>query len=98
TDDKSYLPRKGDLRGRTIEATIAIDAPAGTTFNYYGEPDACGRAANVRLYFETTNAALGESQFWWSNPISIDLADLAALDDAGTTLSVGVQAGNWSDR
>ncbi len=98
SDERAYLPKKGDLAGRTIQATIAIDAPAGTTFNYYGQPDGCDRAANVRLYFQTINAALGESQYWWSNPVSIDLAELFALGPSGTTLAVPVTAADWSDR
>lgn len=96
SDDKAYLHKKGDLAGNTIQATIAIEAPPETTFNYYDTGGS--RPANVRLYFETTNAALGESQYWWSNPVSIDLADLAALGQAGTTLSVALDAANWSDR
>lgn len=98
SDDKAYLHKKGDLAGNTIQATIAIDAPFGTIFNYYGEPDGCPRPANVRLYFETTNTDLGESQYWWSNPISIDLAALLARGPSGTTLAVSVEAANWSDR
>jgi hypothetical protein len=98
TDDKSYLPKKGDLRGRTITAAVSIDAAVGTTFNYYDDGGGCGTPATVRLYFETTNPTLDESQYWWSNPVSIDLASLAALGAAGTTLSVPVTAAGWSDR
>lgn len=71
----------------------------GTVFNYYkqGNPEnPCPREANVRLYFETKNDALGESQYWWSNPVSIDLADL--LSTGGTTLNVTLSPEFWSDR
>lgn len=98
TDDKSYLPRHGNLQGKAVEAVIEIAAESGTVFNYYGEPDGCTAPANVRLYFETETAGLGESAFWWSNPESIALADLAALGATGTTLSVAFTSASWSDR
>jgi hypothetical protein len=89
----------GNQLGKTLSATIAIAAAPGTVFNYYLQGDPrfpCERAANVRLYFETKNEAFGESQFWWSNPVSIDLADLLAA--GGTTLSVVLSPEFWSDR
>ena len=39
-----------------------------------------------------------EAQYWWSNPVHIDLADLAALGSEGTTLEVPLDPAFWSDR
>lgn len=79
----------GDLTGKTVSASIVISATGGT-FIYYGT---CGNTpANVRLYFSTNNNELGESQYWWSNPVSYPLANGPA------ELSALLLAENWSDR
>jgi hypothetical protein len=94
-----------NLIGRTLSATIAIKATPGATFNYYGGSS----GGFVRLYIEGVNPALCgcvpgwdpdrpdcEAQYWWSNPVNIDLAALAA---GGTvTLEVPLLPENWSDR
>lgn len=93
--ERAYL-KNGNLLGLTVTSTFGIDAPAGTTFVGY---DTDGPTPpTVRFYFHTTNAALGESAFWWSNPVSISLADLLALGPDGTMLSVSFDPANWSDR
>lgn len=84
----------GDLTGETVSASIDIAADGGT-FIYYGQGTAnnpCGTPANVRLYFSTNNNELGESQYWWSNPVSYPLADGAA------ELSAALTPDKWSDR
>ena len=93
--ERGYL-KNGNLLGKTVTSTFAIDAVAGTTFVGY---DTSGPTPpTVRFYFRTTNASLGESAFWWSNPVSISLADLFALGPGGKTLSVTFAPANWSDR
>jgi len=65
----------------------------------------------VRLYLQGVNPALTgcesgwhperpdcEAQYWWSNPLHIDLADLAALGSKGTTLEALLNPEVWSDR
>jgi len=99
TDHPSYRGTLlGDQTGGTISAEIAITSAPGTTFNYFGEgtpENPCPRPANVRFYFATRNK-LGESAFWWSNPVSIDLA---ALNNSGSAvLAVPLTADQWSDR
>jgi hypothetical protein len=65
----------------------------------------------VRLYFQGVNPDLVgcepgwhpgrpdcEAQYWWSNPLHIDLNDLAALGAKGVTLEALLSPENWSDR
>jgi len=65
----------------------------------------------VRLYFQGVNPDLVscepgwhperpdcEAQYWWSNPLHIDLNDLAALGAKGITLEALLSPENWSDR
>jgi hypothetical protein len=63
----------------------------------------------VRLYFNKVNTPgcpsgwhpelpECEAQYWWSNPIYIELADLAALGRKGATLEVSLDPALWSDR
>ena len=63
----------------------------------------------VRLYFNkvgTTGCPDGwhperpdcEAQYWWSNPLHIDLQDLAALGKKGIKLEVPLDPAFWSDR
>jgi hypothetical protein len=96
----------GDLTGKTLTATATISGATGA-FKYYGEPDGCGTPANVRLYFETSNASGFAYTHWWSNPTSAALANgtlslTATLNDpamwsdwngqSGTTESAGFAA------
>ncbi len=84
----------GDLAGKTITVTFTISG-ADTTFNYGGEPDGSGVAANVRLYWDSASITkaknLVATDYWWSNPVSVTLAN-------GTfTLTTTVSPANWSD-
>src|SRR5215208_3993019 len=89
----------GDLTGKTVSADVQVTATPGTQFTYYGQgspSNPCGTPANVRLYFSTQNNDLGESQYWWSNPTSYELA---AIANGGTVnLSAALDPANWSDR
>jgi hypothetical protein len=63
----------------------------------------------VRLYFNKVNTEgclVGwhperpdcEAQYWWSNPLHIDLVDLAARGKKGIKLEVPLDPEFWSDR
>ena len=88
------------LAGRTITARFTINAPAGTTFHYYGEGTAanpCGTPASVRLYF-SSNGSMGSkkdwySNFWWSN----SAGSSAVLANGTFTISATVVPTNWSN-
>lgn len=87
----------GDLTGKNVSATVGVSVTTGTDFDYYGEPDACGRPANVRLYFQTdTGGKFEETDYWWSNPMSVDLDALAAGSDQTITASLA-NPSSWSD-
>jgi hypothetical protein len=105
TSDANGYVKKGNLLGKTVTATISITGPAGTTFVGYDE---ClgGLPPTVRFYFDTKlelgaettfQEDLYENQLWWSNPVSISLADVFAAGPAGTTLSVTFSPANWSN-
>jgi len=102
----------GNFTGKTIDASIAIEATEGATFNYY---DTGGtRPANVRLYIQRINGSGDtgvacpsgwhperpdcEAQYWWSNPLSIDLEELASMGNSGITLEAILDPALWSDR
>jgi hypothetical protein len=84
----------GDLTGKTISASGNVSGVTGL-FTYYGQgspSNPCLTPANVRLYFETNNNELGESQYWWSNPVSYTLVN-------GTfSLTANLNPASWSDR
>ena len=82
----------GDLTGKTtITATVS---DAGGPFTYFGQPDACGTPANVRLYFQTSSGgSFAETDFWWSNPVSLPLNGLTTP----TSMAASLDPGNWSD-
>ena len=85
----------GDDTGKTLSAKVGVTVTAGTVFTYYGEPGGCDRAANVRFYFETnTSGKFEETDYWWSNPVSVDLE---ALKTADQTLTVDFDPTKWSD-
>ncbi len=84
----------GDLAGKTITVDFTISG-ADSTFNYGGEPDGSGVAANVRLYWDSASITktkdLVATNYWWSNPVNVTLAN-------GTgTLTTTVSPANWSD-
>jgi hypothetical protein len=78
----------------------------GTGQLQYGWADEGGF---VRLYFNKVNT-LGcptgwhperpdcEAQYWWSNPVHVDLVDLAARGKKGLRLEVPLDPEFWSDR
>lgn len=86
----------GDLTGKTVSATVGVTVNPTADFDYYGEPDGCGRAANVRLYFQTdTGGKFEETDYWWSNPVSVDLEALK-LGDQTIAASLS-DPSQWSD-
>jgi hypothetical protein len=100
-----------DFTGLTFSAKIAISATAGAVFNYCGPNcDGTDPGGFVRFYFYGANPALAgcepgwhperpdcEAQYWWSNPVAIDLDDLVLLGK-GTTLVAPLSPAFWSDR
>ena len=94
------LDGSNTLTGKTISATFRIDAPAGTTFHYFGEAtpsNPCGTPASVRLYF-SSNGSFGSkkdwySNFWWSN--SADSSHVLA--NGMFTITASVSPTNWSN-
>ena len=106
---------KGTLTGHSLSARIAIIAPPDTTFNYCGENcNGTDTGGFVRLYIQGVNPALVgceagwhplrpdcEAQYWWSNPLHIDLEELALLGTqgiTGITLQALLSPENWSNR
>ena len=105
TSDANGYVKNGGLLGKNVTATISVTAPSGTTFVGY---DTCagGLPPTVRFYFDTKlvlgaetsfQPGLYEDQLWWSNPVSISLADLYAAGPKGSTLSVSLDPANWSN-
>ncbi len=97
TENKAQFPTLlGDLSGKTVSASFTVSGLTdGASFRYYGEPNECGTAANVRYFFETSNAGgFNETHYWWSNPVSINLNTVNGL----TSLpAVSFTGKNWSD-
>ena len=96
TDNKAQFPSLlGDLTGKSVSASFTVSGlTTGSSFMYYGEPSCGGTTANVRYYFETSNAGgFDETHYWWSNPVS------AALTANGSVSlpSVSLTGTNWSD-
>lgn len=103
SDAKGYV--KNGLVSRAVTATMSISAPAGTTFIGF---DTCtgGLPPTVRFYFDTKlqlgaetpfQSGLYEDQMWWSNPVSMSLANVWAAGPTGATLSVTFDPANWSN-
>lgn len=88
----------GDMTGKSLSATLGITVTDGSpVFTYYGEPDGCGRQANVRFYFQTdTGGKFAETDYWWSNPVSVDLEDLSTGVDQTLVVSLSDPSA-WSD-
>jgi hypothetical protein len=88
----------GDLTGKSLSATVGVTVTAGTVFTYFGEgtpSNPCGRPANVRFYFQTnTSGKFEETDYWWSNPVSVDLQ---ALTFGDVTISTTFSGSQWSD-
>jgi hypothetical protein len=85
---------RGDLSGKTITAKFDIGGAAGA-FTYFGEGTAsnpCAFPANVRLYFQTSNAGgFAFTNFWWSDTA------FAVLANGTYTLTATVSPVGWSD-
>lgn len=102
--------QQGKLAGKTLSAEIAIEAAPGATFNYFDNNTGGSPTGGfVRLYFNKVNTPgcpTGwhperpdcEAQYWWSNPVYIDLKVLAALGSKGIKLEVVLEPAFWSDR
>ena len=112
TELKQSKKSVGSLTGKTLSAHIAINATPGAEFNYCGPNcDGTDPGGFVRLYIQGVNPALVgcepgwhperpdcEAQYWWSNPIAVDLDDLALLGSDGNVLEVPLDPEFWSDR
>jgi len=101
----SFLVRLApvNLTGRTITTEVSLTRTGNPVFTYWGEGQGsinpCGRRANVRLYFTTSTRPYSSSvaddqpnEYWWSNPVSVDLADLTS-----GTFTVPVVWTAWSN-
>ena len=81
----------GNLTGKSISATVS---DWGGPFTYYGEGNPsinpCPGTATVRLYFQTSSpAAFSETDYWWSNPVSLPLNGLTTPDPNGSAAQSG---------
>jgi hypothetical protein len=86
----------GDLTSKAVSARVGLTVTSGAVFSYSGEPDACGTAPSVRFYFQTnTSGEFQETNYWWSNPVSLDIGKLVSSGDA--TMAVSFDPSNWSD-
>jgi hypothetical protein len=63
----------GDLTNDTIAATVMVSGVNGTFVDQNG--GGCGTAPNVRLFFTTKNPGFNYTDYWWSNPTSVTLAN-----------------------
>jgi hypothetical protein len=93
TDHGSY---KGTLLGDLTDKTLSAKmSDSGGPFTYYGQPDACNAPPQVRFYFQTKSpSSFNETDYWWSNPVSLQLDGLTSP----TTMSVAISDGSkWSD-
>ena len=89
----------GNMSGKTLSTSVGVTVTPGTLFEYYGQPDACGTPASVRFYFQTdTSGKFEETDYWWSNPVSIDLQTLEAIQPLDYSMSVSFSnPSQWSD-
>jgi hypothetical protein len=89
----------GDLTGQTVTATVGVTVTSGQPqFTYFGAPDVCDRAPNVRLYFRTNpwGTPQEETDHWWSNPTAVALEALQEGHDHTLTASLA-DPSQWSD-
>jgi hypothetical protein len=87
----------GDMSGKSVSARVGVTVTSGTIFEYYNEVNNPGRPANVRLFFQTdTSGKFEETDYWWSNPVSVDLQALALGGDVTISESLA-NPNNWSD-
>jgi hypothetical protein len=87
-----------DLTSKTVTATVQTTG-VSVPVSYRGQPDACGGASSVRLYFETSNAGgFNETNYWWANdPEGLGSVSLDTLNNNPTTLTVSLNPSNWTD-
>jgi len=90
----------GNLTGKMVAATLSLTAAPETVIIYRPEPNNDGPSpANVRLYFQTfsgwTSPSPVCSDYWYSNPVSVTLENLAA--GGTTTLTNAFDPALWSD-
>jgi hypothetical protein len=103
TGQKAKFPTLlGNLSGdSSVSATLTVSGVTGL-FTYMGEPS-CGPTpqeggpeANVRFYFQTSNAGgFDETHYWWSNPVSLPL--LGPTSNDAVTLTTSLNGAFWSD-
>lgn len=80
----------GDLTGKTMSATVGINADPSTTFLAW---ETCA-TPSVGLYFETkTTGTFNPSAYWWSS----DRHQLSSILNHPTLLSTVLTAGNWTN-
>ncbi len=84
----------GDIYGKTVSATFTVTGTS-PVFWYNTADNPCGTPSSVRLFFQTRNkgGSFVETNYWWSNPISYQLAS----DGTAITLNAVVSGANWSD-
>ncbi len=89
----------GNMSGKTLSTSVGVTVTPGTLFEYYGQPDACGTPASVRFYFQTdTSGKFEETDYWWSNSVSIDLQTLEAIQPLSYSMSASFSnPSQWSD-
>jgi hypothetical protein len=95
----SHVSYRGDLLGdlstKTVAARVGITITPGTVFSYSGEADACGNKPSVRFFFRSnTSGDFHETDYWWSDPVSIDIGRLASGE---RSMTVSFDPQNWSD-
>jgi hypothetical protein len=89
----------GNMSGKSVSADVGVTVTPLTQFTFYGEgtPDnPCPNPAYVRFYFQTdTSGKFEETDYWWSNPMSVDLE---ALKTSDAVLAADISDGSqWSD-
>lgn len=95
----------GDLSARTLNDSIGVNGPAPTFMTQHGGGDCVGNTpAAVRFYFVSPSAS-GSSvgtppagfytQFWWSNPVNVQL--LTGNQPAQTITAAMGDPNEWSD-
>lgn len=87
----------GDMSAKTLSARVGVTVTPGTVFEYYGT--STGAPASVRFYFQTdTSGKFEETDYWWSNPVAIDLQTLKLIQPADFPLSTPFSNPSmWSD-
>lgn len=87
----------GNLTGKTLNDTISVTGMnAAASFVDQNNGGCTPDRQSVRFYFETPGFAY--ANFWWSNPVSVTLANNGAGGVASTTISASLSdPSQWSD-